>query len=195
MLALPEHLVVQPGVPQFLLKISGHETHSNKMWKSHKNGIYGVNLDEDQPSNSIFGSPNPTGRFETNTEPSCLMVLPAFSILHLKFSISGPCILENMVFFTWWLCTWPGRPAGWRSPPPCLGNRGNELLLFLFIFKQSLFSSTFTATRSSTSLQAFLLILLQLLACARLDEVAASHHADQRGLHSAHACDKKHICQ
>ena len=61
--------------------------------------LFGVNLDEDQPSNSIFGGPNPTGRFETNTESGCLMVLPAFSILNLKFSISGPCILEKMVFF------------------------------------------------------------------------------------------------
>ena len=59
-----------------------------------------MNLDEDQPSNSILGSPNPTGRFETNTEPGCLMVLPAFSILNLKFSISGPCILEKMEFFS-----------------------------------------------------------------------------------------------
>ena len=86
--------------------------------------------------------------------------------------------LKRWCFFTWWLCTWPGRPAGWRSPPPCLGNSGNKLLLFLFISKQSLFSFTFTATGSSTSLQAFLSIILQLLACAGLDEVAASHHAD-----------------
>ena len=28
------------------------------------------------------------------------MVLPAFSILNLKFSISGPCILEKMEFFS-----------------------------------------------------------------------------------------------
>ena len=68
------------------------------MWKSHKNGIFGVNLDEDQPSNGIFGSPYPTSRFETNTEPGCLMVLPAFSILNLKFSISGTCILEKCFF-------------------------------------------------------------------------------------------------
>ena len=54
--------------------------------ESHtKMALFGVNLDEDQPSNSIFGSPNPTSRFETNTEPGCLMVLPAFSILNLKF--------------------------------------------------------------------------------------------------------------
>ena len=61
------------------------------------NGIFGVNLDEDQPSNSIFGGPYPTSRFETNTEPGCLMVLPAFSILSLKFSIY--CILDKVVFF------------------------------------------------------------------------------------------------
>ena len=146
--------------------------------------FFGVNLNEDQPSNSIFGSPNPTGRFETNTEPGCLMVLPAFSILNLKFSISGPCILEKCFFFTWWLCTWPGRPAGWRSPPPCLGNRGNELLLILLIYKQSLLSSTFFCYNFFYFYKHLyhLLLLLHFFACAGLDEVATSHHAYQRGL-------------